>query len=55
MNSRATHPRVQAVRQHSCGPVYTTGWLPVVVLASVSPASARRCLPRLGRRAQHYE
>jgi hypothetical protein len=44
---------VQAIRQGSWAPMYTTGWLPVVVLASLSPAGARRCGPRLGRRAQH--
>jgi hypothetical protein len=43
---------VQAIRQHSWAPMYTTGWLPVVVLASLSPAGARRCGLRLGRRAQ---
>ena len=43
---------VQTIRQHSWTPMYTTGWLPVVVLASMSPAGARRCGLRLGRRAQ---
>ena len=43
---------VQAIRQQSWAPMYTTGWLPVVVLASMSPAGARRCGLRLGRRAQ---
>jgi hypothetical protein len=40
---------VQAVRHDSLGPMYTTGWLPVVVLASISPAGARRCGLRLRR------
>ena len=40
---------VQAIRQDSWGPMYTTGWLPVVVLASISPAGARRCGLRLRR------
>jgi hypothetical protein len=43
---------VQAIRQHSWAPMFTTGWLPVVVLASLGPAGARRCGLRLGRRAQ---
>ena len=43
---------VQAIRQHSWAPMYTTGWLPVVVLASLSPAGARRCGLRFGRRAK---
>jgi hypothetical protein len=43
---------VQAIRQQSWAPMYATGWLPVVVLASLSPAGARRCGLRLGRRAQ---
>jgi hypothetical protein len=43
---------VQAIRQQSWAPMYTTGWLPVVVLASLSPAGARRCGLRVDRRAQ---
>jgi len=41
---------VQAIRQDSWGPIYTTGWLPAVVVAVSSPAGARACRPRLPRR-----
>ena len=43
---------VASIVQASVAPMYRTGWLPVVVLASLSPAGARRCGLRLGRRAQ---
>ena len=46
---------VQAIRQDSWGPMYTTGWLPAVVVASSSPVGARACRLRLARRAQHEE
>jgi hypothetical protein len=43
---------VQAIRQDSWGPMYTTGWLPVVVLASYRASNTKGCrqLPR--RRAE---
>ena len=43
---------VQAIRQQSWGPMYTTGWLPVVVLASYRASNTKGCrqLPR--RRAE---
>lgn len=46
---------VQAIRQVSWGPIYTTAWLPAAVLASSSRVSARGCRLRLGRRAQNEE
>ena len=42
---------VQAVRQQSWGPMYTTGWIPAVVLASYRPSVAKGCRQRLRRRA----
>jgi hypothetical protein len=35
----------QAIRQDSWGPMTTTGWLPVVVLASYRPARTTACWP----------
>jgi hypothetical protein len=46
---------VQAIRQESWGPIYTTGRLPAVVLASSGRVSARRCRPPSWRRAQREE
>ena len=41
---------VQAIREDSWGPIYTTGWLPVVVLASYQRLRAKGCWPHLHRR-----
>jgi hypothetical protein len=43
---------VQSMRQDSWGPIYTTGWLPVVVLASYQPLRAKGCRPLLRRRTE---
>ena len=41
----------QAIREHSWEPILTVGWLPAVLVASLSrPQSARRCWRRLTRR-----
>jgi hypothetical protein len=38
---------VQAVRQGSWAPMYTTGWMPVVVLASYHASYVKGCGRRL--------
>ena len=39
---------VQAVRQDSWEPIWSIGWLPAVLVASLwTPASGRPCWPRL--------
>jgi hypothetical protein len=43
---------VQAIRQESWGPIYTTGWLPVVVLASCRASDTKGCRRLLRRRAE---
>jgi hypothetical protein len=43
---------VQAIRQESWGPMYTTGWLPAVVLASFRASDTKGCLRPLRRRAE---
>jgi hypothetical protein len=41
---------VQAVRQESWEPIWSIGWLPAVLVASVwTPATRRSCGPRLRR------
>ena len=42
---------VQAIRQGSWAPMYTTGWLPVVVLASYHATYVKGCGRRLRGRA----
>jgi hypothetical protein len=43
---------VQAIRQDSWAPMYTTGWIPVVVLASYRSANTKGCRQLLRRRAE---
>jgi urea transporter len=42
---------VQAIRQGSWAPMYTTGWVPVVVLASYHTTYVKGCGRRLRGRA----
>ena len=42
---------VQSVRQGSCSPLLSVGWLAAVLIAVISPRGTRRCLP-LRRRAR---
>jgi hypothetical protein len=42
---------VQALRQGSWAPMYTTGWVPVVVLASYYATDVKGCRQRLRRGA----
>jgi hypothetical protein len=44
---------VEAIRQDNWGPMYTTGWLPAVVIASYRSTDAGGCWRRLRGRAQH--
>ena len=43
---------VAATRQDSWGPVWATGWLPAVVVASLARTDSARCRQRLRRGAQ---
>jgi hypothetical protein len=43
---------VQAIRQGSWAPMYTTGWVPVVVLASYHATYVKGCGRRLRGRAR---
>ena len=44
---------VEAVRQDSWGPVWTVGWLPAVLVASVyRRGQGKACGPRLGGRTR---
>ena len=39
---------LQAIREESWGPIWSIGWLPAVLVASLwTPASAKHCWPRL--------
>lgn len=40
---------VDAVRQRSFAPLWTVGWLPAVLIASLSGGSATACHPRRSR------
>ena len=41
---------VQAVRDDSWAPIWSIGWLPAVLVASIwMPAARKRCWPRLHR------
>jgi hypothetical protein len=43
----------QAIRELSWQPIWSVGWLPAVLVATLrQPASQRICLPRLRRRAR---
>lgn len=43
----------QAIREHSWQPIWSVGWLPAVLIATLHrPSSPRACLPRLRRRAR---
>jgi hypothetical protein len=44
---------VAAVRQDSWGPVWATGWLPAVLVASLARTDIRRCRQRLSGRVPH--
>jgi hypothetical protein len=44
---------VQAIRQDSWSSMYTSGWLPAVVIASYRSTDGAGCWRRLRRRAQH--
>jgi len=43
---------VQAIRQKSWSPMYTTGWVPVVVLASYRASGTKGCRQLFRRRAE---
>jgi hypothetical protein len=43
---------VQAIRHDSWGPMYTTGWLPAVVLASFRASETKGCRRFLRRRTE---
>ena len=43
---------VQSLRQESWTPMDTTGWLPIVVLASYRPSNTKGCWQPLRRRAE---
>jgi len=43
----------QAIREESWQPIWSVGWLPAVLFATLRPPTGPRpCLPRLRRRAQ---
>jgi hypothetical protein len=44
---------VAAIRQGSWGPVWATGWLPAVLVASLARTDSTRRRRRLRRGAQH--
>jgi hypothetical protein len=43
----------QAIREHSLQPIWSTAWLPAVLVATLGVhPNTRECLHRLGRRAR---